>query len=60
MNPKLIAADLAAAVDMVVAHLTGTGPRPTVEEIRAAHEALDHAQTVSVTAADVRLYRKGV
>lgn len=60
MNPKLIAADLAAAVDKVVAHLNGTGPRPTEDEIRAAHQALDHAQTVSVTAADVRLFRKDV
>ncbi|MGX1502727.1 UNVERIFIED_CONTAM: hypothetical protein RKD43_001352 [Streptomyces graminofaciens] len=60
MNPKLIAADLAATVDKVVAHLKGTGPRPTEDEIRAAHQALDHAQTVDVIAADVRLYRKDV
>lgn len=60
MNPKLIAADLAAAVDKVAAHLNGTGPRPTDDEIRAVHQALDMAETAGVTAADVRLYRKGI
>lgn len=60
MNPKLIAADLAATVDKVAAFLNGTGPRPTDEEIQAAHQALDMAQAVGVTAADVRVYRKDI
>lgn len=60
MNPKLIAADLAAAVEKVVAHLNGDGPAPTDDDITAAHQALDLAQAVGVTAGDVRLYRKDI
>jgi hypothetical protein len=60
VNPKLIATDLAAAVDKVAAYLRDNGPLPTAEEIRAAHQALDMAQAAGVTAADVRVYRKGI
>lgn len=55
---KNTAAELAASVDKVVAHLTGQGPRPTTDEIRTAHRQLDQAQDAGITADDVRQHRR--
>jgi hypothetical protein len=56
--PKNTAAQLAASVDKVVAHLNGNGPRPTDDEVRAAHQQLDQAREQGVTPGDVRRYRR--
>ncbi|MFH8926368.1 hypothetical protein ACH4D4_04865 [Streptomyces pristinaespiralis] len=56
--PKSTAESLAESVDKVVAHLTGTGPRPSADEVRAAHQQLDQAAADGTTAADVRRFRR--
>lgn len=56
--PKNTAESLAESVDKVVAHITGTGPRPSVDEVRAAHQQLDQAAADGTTAGDVRCYRR--
>lgn len=52
------AAELAASIDKLAAHLNGQGPQLTRAEVRDTHRKLDQVQRQGITAAEVRAHRR--